>query len=151
MTLNKLKIKQRICNISLNNGNKKTSEKNVLKTLKKLQKLSKKQHTNIISLAIKNSTPAFKMNKQKLKKIKKKSNQEIPTFIQNNFLRINLSLKYIILNSRKRSESNSFYFKLSNEILESSILKSSSIEQKTELQKQILMQKNLFFKYRWKK
>lgn len=151
MTLNKLEIKNRIYNISLNNGNKKTGEKNVLRTLKKLQKLSKKQHLNIISLAIKNSTPALKMNKQKLKKSKKKANQEIPTFIQNNFLRINLALKYIILNSRKRSESVSFYFKLSNEILESSILKSSSIEQKTELQKQILMQKNLFFKYRWKK
>ena len=151
MTLNKLEIKHRICNASLNSGNKKTGEKNLLKTFKKLQKISNKKHSSIVSLAIKNSTPALKMNKQKMKRRKKKGSQDIPTFIQNNFLRINLALKYIVLNSIKRSEYKNFYNKLSNEILESSRFKSSSIDQKTELQKQILIKKNLFFKYRWKK
>ena len=151
MIINNIKLKHRIYNSSLNSGNKKTIEKNLLKTVKKLQKISKKQHSNIILLAVKNSTPTLKMNKQKMKRKKKKQNQDVPTFIQNKFLRINLSLKYIILNSSKKSNYNKFYTKLSNEILESSMFKSQSTEQKTNLQKQILLQKNLFFKYRWKK
>ena len=151
MTLKKLELKHRIYNSSMNNGNKKTVEKFLLKTLKKIQKTSNKRHSSMLMLAIKNSTPALKMNKQKMKRNKKKYNKDIPTFVQNSFLRINLSLKYIILSSIKNSEYNKFYTKLSNEIVESSAFKSQSTEQKTNLQKQILLQKNLFFKYRWKK
>ena len=147
----KLKITHRIYNNSLNNGNKKTVEKNLLKSLKKLQRISRKNCLNILLLAIKNSTSALKINKQKMKKRKKNKIQEVPTFVKDNFLRLNLAIKHLIINSKKRSESTNFYNKFAKEALETAYLKSFSINKKAELQKQILLKKNLFFKYRWKK
>ena len=147
----KLKITHRIYNNSLNNGNKKTVEKNLLKSLKKLQRISQKNCLNILLLAIKNSTSALKINKQKMKKRKKNKIQEVPTFVKDNFLRLNLAIKHLIINSKKRSESTNFYNKFAKEALETAYLKSFSINKKAELQKQILLKKNLFFKYRWKK
>ena len=64
----KLNIKTRIYNANLISGNKKTVEKNLLKSLKKLQKLSNKRHTQVLKLSIKNLTPALKMDKQKMKR-----------------------------------------------------------------------------------
>ena len=139
MIKNKLEIKHRIYNNSLNSGNKKTGEKNLLKSLKKLQKLTKKRDSSIISLAIKNSTPTLKMNKQKMKKRKKNKVQEIPTFIRNNFLRVNLALKYLLINSENKTETTKFCNKFATEILDSAFLKSVSINKKEELQKQILL------------
>ena len=153
MILNKTKlsIKTRIYNASLISGNKKTVEKNLLKSLKKIQKMTNKDHTQILKLAIKNLTPTLKMDKQKMKRRKRKANQEIPTFIRNNFLRVNLALKYITQNSNNRAESNQFGTKLADEIISSANFNSSSIDKKTELQNKVLLQKTLFFKYRWKK
>ena len=153
MTLNKTKIniKNRIYNSSLKSGNKKTGEKNLLKSLKNTQKLSYKNHIKILTLAIKNTTPALKMNKQKMKRRKRKAIKEIPTFLQNNSLRINLSLKYLLINSTNRTESEPFYNKFSKEVIDSAILKSSTVNQIIDFQKKILLQKSYFFKYRWKK
>ena len=153
MILNKTKlsIKTRIYNASLISGNKKTVEKNLLKSLKKIQKMTNKDHTQILKLAIKNLTPTLKMDKQKMKRRKRKANQEIPTFIRNNFLRVNLALKYITQNSNNRAESNQVGTKLADEIISSANFNSSSIDKKTELQNKVLLQKTLFFKYRWKK
>lgn len=147
----KLNIKHRIYNANLKSGNKKTVEKNLLKSFKKLQKTSNKKHTKVLELAIKNLTPALKINSQKMKRRKKKGTQEIPTFIQNNFLRINLALKYISQSSKNRAESNSFYDKFNNEIIDSALFESASADKKTDIQKRVLTQKNIFFKYRWKK
>ena len=143
--------KNRILNTIMIDGKKKTAEKILLKSFKNLQKKSSKKTSNILSFAVKNSTPSFKMNHQKLKKKKRKTLQEIPTFIRNDFFRINLSLKLIVLNSKKKINSSSFFEKLTEELLNSTNFKSSSVAQKVELQKQILLKKNLFFKYRWKK
>lgn len=72
MILKNLENKQRIYNNSLIHGKKKTTEKNLIKSFKKLQKSSKKNHIKVVLVAIKNLTPALKMNKQKIKKRKKK-------------------------------------------------------------------------------
>ena len=144
-------IKTRIFNSIMKNGKKRTGEKILLKSLKEIQKRSMKKTSNIISIAIKHTTPTLKLDHQKLKKKKRKTVQEIPTFIKNNFLRVNLSIKSIIINSKNNNTATTFSLKLANEFLNSTKLKSSSVEQVIEMQKQILSKRNVFFKYRWKK
>lgn len=151
MIIKKLETKHRIYNTSLIHGKKKTTEKILLKSLKNLQKKSKKNSKKIFLSAIKHTAPTLQMNKQKFKKKKKKSFKEIPVFVKNKETRINLALKFIISHSIIRTDTSYFYKKLSNEILDSSILKSLSITTKTEIQKQVLLKKKIFLKYRWKK
>ena len=152
LTKRKLEIKHRIYNASLTHGNKKTGEKFFLKSLKKIQKITKKKHSKIFLLALKNAMPILKIDKQRIKKKKRKRILEIPTFIPNNSLRINLAFKRIIQNSNKRSESTNFFIKFSNEILETAAaLKTLTINQKTDFHKQAMLKKNLFFRYRWQK
>lgn len=144
-------IKNRFFNTIMTNGKKKTGEKILMKSLKEIQKSSSKKTSDILMLAIKHTTPTLKMNYQKLKRKKRKTVQERPAFIKTNFLRINVSLKFLTLNSKKSTSTAPFYKKLAEELFKSNQLKSFSVEQKTEIQKQILLKKNLFFKYRWKK
>ena len=150
MIAKKLEIKNRIYNTSLISGKKTTTEKNLLKSLKKLQKTSNKNHIKIIRIAIKNSAPTFKMDKQKLKRRKKKIFKERPAFLDTKESRINFAFKIIVKHSNIRTETSNFYKKFSHEILDSSILKSLSISNKAEAQKQIILKKK-FLKYRWKK
>ena len=144
----KLKIKDRVLNIIMKNGNKKTVEKNFLKVLKQIQKNSNKKHSNIFLLSIKNNSSSLKMNKQKQKRGKRKTTKDVPVFVKE-YIRLNLSFKLMLSNSIKKIETANLCSKLYKEILESSMLKSKSFEQKTELQKQVLLKKKYFFKFRW--
>jgi len=71
----KLEIKNKLINHIMVNGNKKTSEKILLKSFKNLQKDSQKQSKKIFQLAIINSTPIFKLHIHKIKKKRKKKNK----------------------------------------------------------------------------
>ncbi len=142
-------LKNKILNILLTNGNKPTGEKILLKTVKLIQKLTYKKHKELIQLAVVNSTPTFKMNQQKIKKGKRKSKKEIPTFIQNDLLRTAISLKYIKKSAKKIKNSSCFYKNFTDELFLSSKLKSQSIDKKNEIQKQILIHKKYLFKFRW--
>lgn len=144
-----LNLKNKIINTLMKSGKKKSGEKILLQTLKSLQKASNKNSKILLQSAIINSTSAFKLNEQSLKKGKRKAKKHMPAFIINDSLRITTALKLIAKFSAKNKSSNCFYQSFTAEILSSTNLKGSSIAQKNELQKQILLNKRYLSKFRW--
>lgn len=142
-------LKDKIVNILMKNGKKHSGEKILLKSSKLLQKSSKKNFKNLVQLAIINTTSVFKLNEQVMKKGKRKSKKIIPSFIVKDSLRIMTALKYIKTTVSKTKSSTNFYKDLGKEILASSSLKSNSIEQRTKLQTQILLNKRYLSKFKW--
>jgi ribosomal protein S7 len=147
---NKLELKNKLINHIMINGNKKTSEKILLKSFKKLQKDSQKQSKKIFQLAIINSTPIFKLHIHKLKKKKKKRIKEIPVFIANKYNRISLAIKLMLSKISETKQLNQFFNDFKKEILITSQQKGTVIESKNNLQKQVLLKKHFFAFYRWK-
>jgi ribosomal protein S7 len=144
-----LGLKTKIISTLMVRGKKKTGEKILLKFAKLQQKSTSKSLKSIVHLAIINSTPTFKLNEQISKKGKRKAIKSIPSFIKNDSLRVMTSLKFIKNAVTKNKSSASFYQSLAAEIMASSTLKSQAIEQKNELQKQILVNKRYLSKFRW--
>jgi ribosomal protein S7 len=142
-------LKTKIINVLMVSGKKSTGEKILLKSAKKLQKLSTKHFKTLIQMAIINSTSTFKLNEQIMKKGKRKTVRSVPSFVATDQYRIMLSLKLMKNASLKSKGSNSFYENLSNEILMASSLKGQSINIKTDLQKQILANKRYLAKFYW--
>jgi ribosomal protein S7 len=142
-------LKNRIINIFMKNGKKRTSEKILLRSSKLLQKSSSKNFQNLVQLAIINTTSAFKINEQVMKKGKRKSKKVTPSFIVKDSLRIMTALKFIRNTVQRNKSSTSLYKDLANEILASFSSKSQSIEQKTKLQTQILVNKRYLSKFKW--
>jgi len=142
-------FKNKIINVFMKNGKKHTGEKILLKSSKLLQKSSKKNFQNLVQLGIINTTSAFKLNEQIMKKGKRKSKKITPSFIIKDSLRVMTALKFIKNTVQKKKNSANLYENLANEILASSSLKSQSIEQKTKLQTQILLNKRYLSKFKW--
>lgn len=142
-------LKNQIVNSFMANGKKHTGEKILLKLSKSLQKSTQKNFQTIIQLAIINITPAFKLNEQIMKKGKRKSKKMILSFIVKDSLRIMTALKSIKNVVQKDKSSSSFSKKLNKETLDSSAAKGLSVEQKTKLQNQILLNKRYLAKFRW--
>nr|YP_010377363.1 ribosomal protein S7 [Nitzschia dissipata]QYB23050.1 ribosomal protein S7 [Nitzschia dissipata] len=146
---NNIELKQKLTNAIMKHGKKKTAEKILIKSLKLIQKSNKKNYKNLIKESIINSTPTFKINRQSSKRGKRKMEKEIPAFVKKDSLRTVLSFNFLLSASLKNKDLNNFYRKMSQEIIETSFQKSKSIEQKTEMQKQVLMQKRYLLKFRW--
>jgi len=142
-------LKNKIVNTLMKSGRKKTGEKILLKFLKSLQKSTNKNTKAILHSAILNSASAFKVNEQSIKKGKRKATKTIPSFIVGDSLRITTALKLMAKVSAKNKNSNHFYQSLKAETIASSSLKGQSVEQKNEVQKQILMNKRYLSKFRW--
>lgn len=142
-------VKNQIVNSFMKNGKKHTGEKILLKFSKSLQKSTQKNSQTIIQLAIINLTPAFKLNEQTMKKGKRKSKKMTLSFIIKDSLRVMSALKSIKNVVQKDKSSTSFSNGLKKEILDSSYMKSLSIEQKAKLQNQILLSKRYLSKFRW--
>jgi ribosomal protein S7 len=142
-------LRNKVVNTLMKSGKKKTGEKILLKFVKSLQKSTDKNSKVLLQLAIINSTSTFKLNEQSIKKGKRKAKKNIPAFIISDSLRITTALKLIVKVSAKNKNSNSFYQSLMAEILSSSASKGQSIDQKNELQKQILINKRYLSKFRW--
>jgi ribosomal protein S7 len=142
-------LKNRIVNIFMKNGKKRTGEKILLKSSKLLQKSSRKNFQNLFQLSIINTTSAFKINEQVMKKGKRKSKKITPSFIVKDSLRIMTALKFIKNTVQKNKSSTNFYKNLASEILASFSSKGQSIEQKTKLQTQILLNKRYLSKFKW--
>lgn len=149
MSYKKLTLKNKIINTIIKSGNKNTNEKILLKSIKLIQKSTKKNHIELIKQAIINSSSTFKINQQLMKKGKRKAKKDFPTFILNDSLRIIISLKFMKSISLKMNESTGFDKKLANEILATSMNKSKSIDYKNDLQKQILLNKRYLIKFNW--
>ena len=145
----KISLKTKIVNSLMINGEKKTGEKILVKFLKNLQKSTNKNYKSLIQLAIINSTPTFKLNEQVVKKGKRKSIKSTPSFILNDSLRVTTSLKSMKKVISKSNASNHFYLSLVKEILASTQFKSSVVDKKNELQKQVLLNKRYLSKFRW--
>ena len=146
---NSMVVKNQIVNSFMKNGKKHTGEKILLKLSKSLQKSTQKNFQTIIQIAIINLTPAFKLNEQTMKKGKRKSKKMILSFIVKDSLRVMNALKFIKDVAQKDKSSGSFSKRFSKEVLGASALKNASIEQKTKLQNQILLNKRYLAKFRW--
>ena len=146
---NAIIFKNKIVNVFMKDGKKHTSEKILLKSSKLIQKLSRKNFKSLAQLAIVNSTSAFKLNEQVMKKGKRKSKKVTPSFIIKDSLRVMTALKFIKNTVQKKKNSANSFKNLSNELLASSLLKGQSIEQKTKLQTQILLNKRYLSKFKW--
>lgn len=142
-------LKTKIINVLMISGKKSTGEKILLKSAKKLQKLSTKHFKTLVQMAIINSTSTFKLNEQVVKKGKRKTVRSIPSFVPTDQFRTMLSLKLIKNAAFRSKNSNEFYESLSNEILTASSLKGQSINIKTDLQRQILANKRYLAKFHW--
>lgn len=142
-------IKEKFVNHLMKNGKKATSEKNILRSVKELQKISSKKAAELIKNALINSLPIFKINKLKNKKNKKnkKNIKEIPFFISCHKSRISLSIKLIIESLKK---SNYFFKDFNKEILSNNQQKGDSIELKINIQKNVIPNKRYLRFYKWK-
>ena len=150
MIKKKFEINNKLINHLVINGKKTKSEKIVLKSIKALQKISKKSSKKLFQLALLHNTPIFKLNTitQKKKKKKKQKVKIIPAFISNKTSRISFAIKFIITAASKKNNQPLFK-KLLNEILVSSQNRSNAIEIKKDTQKQALLNRQLFKYYRW--
>jgi ribosomal protein S7 len=142
-------LKTKIINILMINGKKTTGEKILLKFAKKLQKSNNKHFKNLMQLAIVNSTPTFQLNEQIVKKGKRKAVRSTPSFITTDSSRIMSALKLLKRAVEKNKSSNKFYENFVDEVLMASNLKGQSVDKKTELQKQVLVNKRYLSKFRW--
>jgi ribosomal protein S7 len=145
-----MRIKTKLINHLTLNGKKEVGEKNLLKSIKELQKSSIKKSDTIFQLALINSTPIFKLHRIRNKKIKKnKTNKfrEIPGFIKNKNTRTSLAIKFILLNAKHKGEP--FYKNFYKEILLNAAHKGTSIQTKNDLQKNVITKKHYFRYYRW--
>lgn len=146
----KIEINNKLINHLVVNGKKTKSEKIVLKSLKALQKVSKKSSKKLFQLALIHSTPVFKLNTitQKKKKKKKQKIKIIPAFISDKTSRISFAIKFIVTTASNKNTQPLFQ-KLLKEILISSQNKSNAVEAKKGVQKQALLNRHLFKYYRW--
>jgi len=144
-----LHLKNKIVNTLMKSGRKTTGEKILLKSLKSLQKLNSKNFKTLLHSAVVNSSSAFKVNEQAVKKGKRKVTKTTLSFITNDSLRVTTALKLLIRISANSKDSNFLYKKLVAEILSCSASKSQSIDQKNEAQRQALLDKRYLSKFRW--
>lgn len=142
-------LKNKIVNTLMKSGRKTTGEKILLKSLKSLQKSNSKNFKTLLHSAVVNSSSAFKINEQAVKKGKRKVTKTTLSFIASDSLRVTTALKLLIRISAKSKNSNSLYKKLGVEILSCSTSKSQLIDQKNEAQKQALVNKRYLSKFRW--
>lgn len=142
-------VKNQVITSIMKNGKKRTGEKILLKLSKSLQKATQKNFQSLLQLAIINSTPAFKLNEQIMKKGKRKSKKIVPSFITKDSLRVMGALKSIKNVAQKSKNSSNFFDKWAKEILDTSSAKSQSVEQKINLQNQVLLNKRYLAKFRW--
>lgn len=141
---NKKSIKKVFLNLLMLNGNKKTSEKIVIKSLKKLQKIhNKKNFNDILKMGLINSSPVFLLKNIKRKR---KRTVEFP-FLLTPSLRIFYGLKFII-KSCSAKKKDMFFEKIKTEITNSSQNLGQSVKNKKELHNEAVVKKK-FANYRW--
>lgn len=145
-----VEVKNKIINHLVLNGMKNKSEKTLTKSIKSLQKVSKKPFKKILQLALAFNTPIFKLNTitQKKRKKKKLKTKIIPSFIPSKLSRISFAIR-LILKVAKAKKALPFFKKFQEELIISSQNKSLAIAKKEETQKQAVANRRLFKYYRW--
>jgi ribosomal protein S7 len=151
MNKKSIEIKKKIVNHIMFSGKKKTSEKLLLKSVKELNKSSKKQIKKLVQLSIIYTTPIFKLHISTNKKQKKRNRKIriLPSFVPQTQIRTSLALRFILANIKKKKSNTQFYQSLKQAILQTSKQEKSIIEMKNEIQKKALLNKRYFRYYRW--
>ena len=142
-------LKNKTVNILMKGGKKNTGEKILTKSLKLTHKSTTQKTISVFHSAVVNSSSAFKISEQAVKKGKRKSTKTIPSFIISDSKRITNTIKLLKGISSKNKNSNHLYQNLSLELLSSAASKSQTVDQKNNIQKQILMNKRYLTKFRW--
>jgi ribosomal protein S7 len=138
-----IKLKNQLLNHLIVNGNKETSEKLILKSLKLNQKHGYKNHKELFKSAIIHSSPL--VNIKQIRR-KKKQIKEFP-FVLKKHARISLAVKSILNVISQKSEAF-FSKKLNNEIIFASKKNSNSVRNKKDLHENAFIKKK-FANYRW--
>ena len=143
-------IKQNIYNLIMKNGKKQTSEKLFLKSLKLIQKHSKFENsTEILKVSIVNNAPLTKIKTvMRNKKRRNKHNITFPYLLTFN-QKILVSIKNLILDSRKNKNSKFFFENFTNEIITNTCNKQSKAIEKIANQHNEAFFKKKFANYRW--
>ena len=136
-------VKSKLLNNLMLRGKKRTSEKIVLKSLKRFQKSDfKKNSKEFVKISLLNSAPSVQIKQIK----KKRKNIEFP-FLLNNELKTSYGLKSLIKNSRNK-KSQSFYKNFQLELLNSSNLQGNSVNSKKQIHENAFLKKK-YANYRW--
>jgi len=140
MKKKQINLKDKMYNHLMVSGNKLTCEKKILNNFKILQKNNKKNHTEIIKLAIVNSSPIIQL--RQIKKKKRKSLKEFP-YVLKQKNRISLGIKSIVKKTNKTTDKDLF-----QEIVLFAKKKSELLKTKETKHKLALTKKKYIF-FRW--
>ena len=99
----KFTIKNKIHNHLIKYGKKAKSEKILIKTIKKLQKETKKNSKNIINTTVFFTAPAFKVFIFTRKKRKKKTVREVPVFLSKKSGQLSYGIKLILKSFKNKN------------------------------------------------
>ena len=135
-------LKEILSNNLMKNGNKKTSEKIILKTFKKLQKETSIDHLHLIKQSIINTAPIIKL--KEIKKKRRKTKKYLP-YVLNKKKRVSISVKNIITNINPKITTTK---SLKNEILLATKNEGGAIKRKTEYHESAILKKKYAF-FRW--
>ena len=151
MNKKNIEIKKKILNHIMVDGKKKTSEKLLLKSIKELNRSSKKKVKKLVQLGIVHTTPIFKLHISTNKKQRKRNRKIriLPSFISQTQVRTSLALRLILSNINKKRSNTQFYQNLKQTILLAATQEKLIIEMKNEIQKKALLNKRYFRYYRW--
>lgn len=145
----KSNLKNIILNTFMKNGQKKTVEKILLKCTKYLQKEYVKDSTHLFQSSIINTSPVFLIRHRVIKKGKKKTKKEVPSFLSNYFSRVKNSLNFIKKSISIEKKTLHFFKVFSKEIVKSSSASSVSIIRKVDVQNQVLLKKRYWANFKW--
>ena len=140
--------KDKIANHLTQQGKKTKGEKILNKSIKELQKNSKKQTKKLIQLSLILSSVIFKIRTITNKKNRTKKTRIRPSFIANQNKRFSFAIKLIVLKARENYTSY-FHNQLKDAFFSTAQFKSYLIKTKKDLEKQALKKKHLFKYYRW--
>nr|QYB23138.1 ribosomal protein S7 [Nitzschia traheaformis] len=145
----KLFLKNKITNIFMKSGKKKTVEKILLKFVKTSQKSNNKKFETLFHSAIINTTPVFSVNTQVLKKGKRKSTKDVPSFLSNDSVRIKNSINFFKESVVKEKKNERMHKMLVKEVLNSSSTNSTSINKKSDVQNKVLLNRRYWSNFKW--
>ena len=137
-------LKKKFYSHLMSQGKKNTCENLFLKSLKAVQKNTKKDHKSLIQLSIIDNTTVIQL--KHVKKKRRRTTKEFP-FILNKKNRITQSIKSILKISNEKKKEK-FFHNLSNTILASSDYKNNILKTKETKHNEALAKKKYAF-FRW--
>jgi ribosomal protein S7 len=143
-----IKIKNKIINFLAKKGETALNEKIFIKSIKELQKNTKKATKDIIKAAVISVATPFKILIFKQKKRKKKKVREVPFFIKAYEAQIYLAIKNLT-ESIQNKQKNSLYKRLQNEFFLAAQQSEESLKVKKNIQKLLTTKKRLLNFYKW--